>query len=112
MSYEGILVKIFPKHESVIGEFGDLVLKERVWGIEFVLDDQDKSTKFLKLSKSDLLQPHSASDYITIKDAARETGYTQSKLLKYVKSNKLEGIKIRGKWLILRSSLEKNKSSF
>ena len=109
MSYEGILVRIFPKHESIIGEFGDVVLRERIWGIEFVLDNQDKSAKFLKLSKSNLLQPHSSSDYITIKDAMRETGYTQSKLLRYVKRKKLEGIKIRGKWLILRSSLERNK---
>jgi hypothetical protein len=110
MSREGFLVKIFPKNESIIGVFGDVVLKERIWGIDFVLDDQDPDTRFLKLSKSNLLQPHSSSDYITLRDAIKETGYTQSKLLRYVKSKKLEGIKIRGKWLILKSSLEKNKN--
>jgi len=107
MSYnEGIFVKVFPKSENIIAKIGNIVLKERTWGIELA-PDKDYSAKKLRISQSDLLSPHSISDFITIKEAIEETNFSYSKIRSLATNDTIDAIKIGRKWLILRDSLRR-----
>lgn len=106
MSYhDGILVRVFPKSESIIAKVGNVLLKEKTWGIEIALD-RDPSTKNLKIAQTTLLSPHTTSDYITIKEAVRETDLSYSQIRDLVNRDSVDAIKIGRKWLILRDSLK------
>lgn len=109
MTYDTVSVNIFQKHESIIGKFGNVVLKEIIWGIDILPSSKKSSTRKLKLSKSNILEPHSRSRYITAKEAAQDTKLSYSQILKGIKRNKLEAIKINGKWLIVKESLDQYK---
>ena len=109
MSYETVAVNIFPKYENIIGEFGNVVLKEKVWGIEILPKQSSFFSRKLKLSKSNILEPHSRSRYITVKEAIQNTQLSYSKIMKGIKSNEIEAVKIHGKWLILKKSLDEYK---
>ena len=112
MSQESISINIFPKYENIIGEFGSVVLKEIVWGIGIIPNRKKLSTRKLKLSKSNILEPHSKSRYLTAKEAAQDTQLSYSLIMRGIKNNELEAIKIRGRWLILKESLNQYKKLF
>ena len=99
---QGLLMKITPKHRIVIAEVGNVSLVETVFTIG---PAAPKNANLTRITHQRLLPSRLTSKYLTIKEASEETGLKTRKLARLVRDEKVEAIKIKGKWLILKESL-------
>lgn len=101
----GLLVTIRRKRERIIAKVGDLVLKERVWSLE---PARHEKAQPLKISRQKLLPPYSRSDYLTTREVHEETELTMRALQALARKGTVEAMKVSGRWLLLRESLNEH----
>jgi excisionase family DNA binding protein len=98
---QSLLIRLVPKRKRVIAEVGNAVVHETVFTMERASGEE---ANLVRINHQQLL-PRSTSEYITINEAAEETGLSESRLRELAREEGLEAIKLQSGWLILRESL-------
>jgi len=99
---QDLLIKISPVRRRIIAEVGNVRLRETIYTIEKA---SVEDANLLRITRQFLLPSRTRSEYITIREAYEETGISMSKLRRLARERRIEAMKIKRRWLILRDSL-------